>query len=96
MPRPLCPRHISHQPPSNYFKPAGIPLRELEEIVLAADEMEAVRLADVEDLYHTEAAKRMKVSRQTFDRIVRRARQKIAQALVNGQALRIENKPGAD
>jgi uncharacterized protein len=92
MPRPLCPRHITHCPPSNFFKPAGIPLRELQEIVLAADEMEAVRLADVEDLYHTEAAKRMKVSRQTFDRIVRRARQKIAEALVNGQALRIEKK----
>lgn len=96
MPRPLCPRRITHQPPSNYFKPAGIPLRELEEIALGADEMEAVRLADVEDLYHTEAAKRMKVSRQTFDRIVRRARQKIAQALVTGQALRIEKKPSAD
>lgn len=93
MPRPLCPRRITHQPPSSYFKPAGIPLRELQEIVLGADEMEAVRLADVEDLYHAEAAKRMKVSRQTFDRIVRRARQKIAQALVNGQALRIEKKP---
>lgn len=92
MPRPLCPRHITHSPPSNFFKPAGIPLRELQEIVLAADEMEAVRLADVEDLYHTEAAKRMKVSRQTFDRIVRRAHQKIAEALVNGQALRIEKK----
>ncbi|MBK9990146.1 MAG: DUF134 domain-containing protein [Verrucomicrobia bacterium] len=92
MPRPLCPRRITHQPPSSYFKPAGIPLRELQEIVLGADEMEAVRLADVEDLYHVEAAKRMKVSRQTFDRIVRRARQKIAEALVNGQALRIEKK----
>jgi len=92
MPRPLCPRHITHSPPSHFFKPAGIPLRELQEIVLAADEMEAVRLADAEDLYHTEAAKRMKVSRQTFDRIVRRARQKIAEALVNGQALRIEKK----
>jgi predicted DNA-binding protein (UPF0251 family) len=71
-------------------------LRELEETVLVADEMEAVRWAYVEDLHHTEAAKRMKVSRQTFDRIVRRVRQKIAQALVNGQALRIEKKPGAD
>ena len=92
MPRPLFPRHITHNTPSHFFKPAGIPLRELQEIVLAADEMEAVRLADAEALYHTEAAKRMKVSRQTFDRIVRRARQKIAEALVNGQALRIEKK----
>jgi len=89
MPRPCCPRHIAHRPPASYFKPAGIPLRELQEIELAADELEALRLADVEDLYHTEAAKRMRVSRQTFDRIVRRARMKVAEALVRGRALRV-------
>lgn len=89
MARPCCPRHIAHRPPASYFKPAGIPLCELEEIELAADELEALRLADVEDLYHTEAAKRMKVSRQTFDRIVRRARMKAAEALVRGRALRV-------
>ena len=89
MPRPLCPRRIAHRPPADYFKPAGIPLYELQEITLAADEMEAVRLADDEDLYNIEAARKMGVSRQTFDRIVRRARRKIAAALVHGQALRI-------
>ena len=89
MPRPLCPRRIAHRPPADYFKPAGIPLYDLKEITLAADEMEAVRLADDEDLYNIEAAERMGVSRQTFDRIVRRARRKIAAALVHGQALRI-------
>lgn len=89
MARPCCPRHIAHRPPASYFKPAGIPLCELEEIELAADELEALRLADVEDLYHTEAAKRMKVSRQTFDRIVRRARMRVAEALVRGRALRV-------
>lgn len=89
MPRPLCPRRIAHQPPCDFFKPAGIPLYDLEEIVLGADEIEAIRLADVEDLYHSEAAGRMGVSRQTFDRIVRRARMKIARALVKGRALRI-------
>jgi uncharacterized protein len=90
MPRPVCPRTIEHQPPSAYFKPAGIPLRELAEITLAADEMEALRLADHEDLYRVEAAQRMAVSRQTFDRILKRARQKLAHALVLGRALRIE------
>lgn len=94
MPRPFCPRRITHQPRCSFYKPAGIPLRELQETVLGADEVEAIRLADVEDLYHTEAARRMKVSRQTFDRIVRRAHQKIAQALIKGQALRIESAPG--
>lgn len=94
MPRPPCPRTISHRPPATYFKPAGIPLRDLGEIELAPDELEAVRLADDEDLYNTEGAKRMGVSRQTFDRILNRARRKIAAALVHGQALRIVRAPG--
>lgn len=79
--------------PGAYFKPAGIPLYELEEVVLAADELEAVRLADCEELYRVEAAARMKVSRPTFDRILRRARGKIACALTKGRALRIEGSP---
>ena len=89
MPSPLCPRRIAHHPPCDYFKPAGIPLYDLEEVVLAADELEALRLADVEDLFHTKAAVHMGVSRQTFDRVVRRARMKVARALVFGHALRI-------
>jgi len=89
MPRPPCPRLIRHRPPADYFKPAGIPLRDLEEVELAADEVEALRLADFEGLYREEAAERMQVSRQTFDRIVRRARAKVAEALVSGHALRI-------
>lgn len=90
MARPLCPRRIEHTPPADYFKPAGIPLRELEEITLAADEMEALRLADAEGLHHAEAAAKMGVSRQTFDRIVKRARGKVAGALSLGRALRVE------
>ncbi len=95
MARPTCPRRITHSPRATYYKPAGIPLCELREVELGADELEAIRLADVEDLYHTEAAERMGVSRQTFDRIVLRAHKKIGAALVNGQALRIlsEKKP---
>lgn len=89
MPRPPCPRRIRHTPPSDYFKPAGVPLRELREITLAPDEMEAIRLADFEDMYNVDAAVKMGVSRQTFDRIVGRARRKVAEALVQGQALRI-------
>lgn len=90
MPRPVCPRTISCLPPVTYFKPAGIPLRNLEEIFLGADELEALRLADCEKLYHVDAARRMGISRQTFDRIIKRARKKVACALVNGHALRIE------
>ncbi len=90
MARPTCPRRITHSPRATYYKPAGIPLCELREVELGADELGAIRLADVEDLYHTEAAARMGVSRQTFDRIVLRAHKKIGAALVNGQALRIQ------
>ncbi len=90
MPRPKCCRRIGAEPGSTYFKPRGIPLTELNEVVLAADELEAVRLADLEGLYHEAAAARMGVSRQTFGRIVAAARAKVAEALVKGMALRIE------
>lgn len=94
-PRPVCPRHIGHRPPCDYYKPAGIPLRDLREVTLPADELEAMRLADVEGLYHAEAAERMGVSRQTFDRIVQRGRAKVARALCEGGALRIERDANA-
>jgi len=69
-------------------------MRDLREEVLAADELEAVRLADVEGLYRADGAERMKVSRQTFDRILKRGRATIARALIGGQALRISRIAG--
>lgn len=93
MSRPPCPRRISFSPPVSYFKPAGVPMRELDEISLGADEAEALRLADFEGLYHMDAAVQMGVSRQTFDRIVASARHKVAKTLVLGRALRIEMVP---
>jgi predicted DNA-binding protein (UPF0251 family) len=77
-------------PGSNYFKPRGIPLTSLEEVVLSVDEFEAIRLADLEGLYQEQAAERMRVSRQTFGRIIESARKKVAEALVEGKALKIE------
>jgi len=65
-------------------------MSELEEVVLTVDEFEAVRLGDLEGMYHADAATRMGVSRQTFGRIIGAARQKIAEALVVGKVLRIE------
>lgn len=62
----------------------------LEEVFLLLDEMEAMRLADFEGLYHEEAARKMDVSRATFGRILDRARHKVAEALLQGKALRIE------
>ena len=77
-------------PEITYFKPAGVPLFELEEVVLTVDELEALRLADDESMYQQEAADKMGVSRQTFGRIVQSARKKVAEALTQGKAIKIE------
>jgi predicted DNA-binding protein (UPF0251 family) len=77
-------------PPQTYFKPRGVPVAQLEEIRLSVDELEALRLADLEGLYHEDAAARMNVSRATFGRIVESARKRVAEVLVGGHALRIE------
>lgn len=90
MARPHCPRRIADLPGVVYFKPAGIPLRDLEERILPLDEFEALRLADVEGLPQIEAARRMGISRQTFSRILARARTTVATCMTRGMAVRIE------
>jgi predicted DNA-binding protein (UPF0251 family) len=77
-------------PASSYYKPRGIPLSMLEEVVLTVDEFEAIRLADLEGLYQEQAAEKMGVSRQTFGRIIDSGHKKVAEALVKGKALKIE------
>lgn len=71
------------------FKPRGVPLPGLGKVALTLDGLEALRLADLEGLYHEEAADRMGVSRPTFARILAAARREVADALVNGKAIRI-------
>ena len=90
MVRPRQCRRVSTMPEINYFKPRGIPLSALEEVILAVDEFEAIRLADLEGLYQEQAAEKMNVSRQTFGRIIESAHKKVADALVRGKALKIE------
>lgn len=90
MSRPHKERRIEQLPPVTHYKPAGVPLRELEEITLNIDEMEAIRLADIEQLDQASAAERMEISRPTFHRIVNTAHQKIAAALWQGYALRVD------
>ena len=90
MPRPCCLRHINVKPYAVYFKPAGIPVTLLEEVILTLDELESLRLADLDGLYQEQAAKQMKISRPTFARIVETARRKTADALIHGKALRLE------
>ncbi len=90
MVRPRNCRRVGSMPESNYFKPRGIPLSMLEEVILNVDEFEAIRLADLENLYQEQAAEKMKVSRPTFGRIIDSAHKKVAEALVKGKALKIE------
>lgn len=90
MARPFCRRKVGFLPGVRYFKPAGIEMWTLEEVTLQLDEIEAIRLTDLEGLYQEEAAARMGVSRPTFSRISAEARWKVADALVNGKALRVE------
>jgi len=92
--RPKRCRHICGTPDARYFKPRGIPLSDLEELSLSVDEYEAIRLADFEGLYQEDAAKQMGVSRQTFGRIIASAHKKIADAVVNVKAIRIEGGIG--
>jgi predicted DNA-binding protein (UPF0251 family) len=93
VPRPQCCRRVAGTPMASIFKPAGLPARYLDEIVLTLDEFEALRLADLEGLYQEQAALRMRVSRPTFGRILEVAHRKVADALVSGKALRIEGGP---
>lgn len=93
MPRPRQCRRVARLPQATYYKPRGVPMRMLQRVALTVDELEALRLADLEGLYQEEAAGRMNVSRQTFGRIVEAAHKKVADALVNGKALSIEGGP---
>jgi len=83
---------VLFDPKSVYFKPRAIPLSVLEEVDLDVDEMEAVRLCDFKNLDQDEAAKRMKISQSTLQRILTSARKKIAEALTEGKAIRIKKE----
>lgn len=90
MSRPRRCRQVAGVPQAAYFKPQGIPIRDLSEVSLAVEGLEAIRLADLEGLNMETAAVGMGVSRHTFGRILAEGRKAVAQALVNGFALRIE------
>ncbi|MBU4484027.1 DUF134 domain-containing protein [bacterium] len=90
MVRPIIKRCVEKAPQVRYYKPRGIPLRELSEVVITGDVFEAIRLVDLEGLYQDTAAEKMGVSRPTISRILAQGRKAIADALVNGKAIRIE------
>ncbi|MBU4360977.1 DUF134 domain-containing protein [Patescibacteria group bacterium] len=89
MPRPRLCRRIKFNPHITYFKPQGIPMRDLEEIELTAEEVEALRLKNIKDLDQDEAAKKMNTSQSTFQRILSSAYKKISQAIIEGKAIKI-------
>lgn len=89
MSRPRICRRVGCNPDVTYFKPRGIPLGELKEIVLPVDEYEAVRLKDLEGLEQEECARKMGISQPTFHRLVLSARKRIADAIINGKAIKI-------
>lgn len=90
MVRPRLCRRVRFNPNVTYFKPRGIPLVDLEEIILNVEEFEAVRLKDLEGLEQEECAKKMNISQPTFHRLILSARKKIADAIINGKAIKIE------
>ena len=78
VPRPRKRRKLGRAPTPAIYKPAGVPLDGLRQVRLLQEELEALRLADLEGLTQQEAAERMGVSRSTFQRVVARARRQVA------------------
>lgn len=90
MPKPKKTRIVQSPPEVNYFKPSGIPMNRLEQVVLSLDEFEALRLVDRDRLDQAEAAGHLGVSRATCARILENARRKVAEAITRGMAIVIQ------
>ena len=90
MVRPRRIRRISFQPDVTYFKPAGVPIMNLKETMLSFDELEAIRLIDSKRLDQTQSAKKMKISQSTLSRLLKEGRKKLADAIIQGNAIKIQ------
>jgi len=90
MARPRKCRWVASEPGVTFFKPQGIPMRALEQVVISVDELEALRLSDYLGLNQEDVAQEMNVSRPTVTRMLAKAHRVIAEALVYGKAIRIE------
>lgn len=89
MPRARKKRCIYVDTNARYFKPRGVPLEQLDIIRLTFEELEAIRLKDLIGIEQTEASEKMGVSQPTFHRILKEARNKVSDALVNSKAIEI-------
>jgi len=88
--RPKKPRWIKCEPGERCFRPKCKPVNKLEGVTISLDEFEAIRLADLEKLTQEQISKKMKVHRSTVARILQSAHLKVADALVNIKAIKIE------
>lgn len=89
MSRPKLKRKIEFNAKIRYFKPQGVPMRYLEIVEILPDEIEAIRLKNIENINQEECAKKMNISQSTFQRILSSAYHKISEALINGNAIKI-------
>ncbi|MCK5460099.1 DUF134 domain-containing protein [Candidatus Parcubacteria bacterium] len=92
MPRPRLCRRIGSNPNVIFYKPQGIPLRNLKVMELTLEEWETLRLKNVENLDQNRSAKKMRTSQSTFQRILAIAQKKISFAIIKGMAIRISKK----
>jgi len=90
MPRPRRIGRIFFEPETTYFKPIGIPISTLQENILTKEELEVIRLIDSENTEQNKTAKQMKISQPTLSRLLKSAREKIADSLINGKAIKIQ------
>jgi len=90
MARPRRLRRITFQPDVTYFKPAGVSMMHLKETMLSFDELEVIRLIDSEGLDQTQSAKKMKISQSTLSRLLKEGRKKLADAIIQGNAIKIQ------
>jgi uncharacterized protein len=91
MPRPRLNRKICFSPTVSYFKPRGVPLKELDVVELTVEEVEALRLKNIDNLSQNDCAKKMHTSQSTFQRILSSAYKKTSKAIIEGKAIEIKN-----
>ena len=87
--RPRRRRRIKFSHKINYYKPQGTPMRNLEIEEILIEELEALRLKNIEGLEQNRCAQKMNISQSTFQRILSEAYKKISNALINGKAIKI-------
>ncbi len=90
--RRRCRRRINYKFNEIYFKPRGVPLRSLPEVVVTFEELEVLRLRYIEKFSQLKAAQKLEISQSQYQRDYVSVLKKITKALIDGQAIRIEKK----